>query len=87
MAKGAIKRAMNLKEWRLTHGRTQAQTAAMFGIKHARNYQRYETGECLPDAPFVLRAIALSAGEVSAHDIYMQRAAWLEARRFPEAAE
>jgi hypothetical protein len=68
---------------------TIAQAAEMFGIKHARTFHRYETGEILADSPFVEKAALFSNGEVAADDFYAQRKDWLAANSIciPEAAE
>lgn len=78
--------AMRLREWRQTQEMTIAQAAELFGIKHARTFQRYETGEILPDAPFVEKSNRISGGAVTAEDFYHQRAEWLSANT-AEAAE
>lgn len=68
---------MKLRQWRQTHKLTIAQAAQRFGIKHPRTLQRYETGEILADAPFVLMVQAATSGLVNPSDFYEQRAEYL----------
>ncbi|RWN11785.1 hypothetical protein [Mesorhizobium sp.] len=68
---------MQLKEWRLTHGKTMSECASLFGLDNARTYQRYETGENRPDADLVERFSALTDRSVGAVDMHETRLAWL----------
>lgn len=86
MAKHAMLFAMRLREWRQTQKLTIAQAAERFGIRHARTFQRYETGEILADAPFVAAAEAISEGLVGPSDFYAQRSEFLS-KNVLEAAE
>lgn len=86
MAKHAMFFAMRLREWRQTQKLTIAQAAERFGIRHARTFQRYETGEILADAPFVALAESVSEGLVGPADFYAQRSDFLS-RSILEAAE
>lgn len=58
-----------------------AEAAAMLCLDSPRTYQRYETGENRPDAPIVERICAVSGGEVTIHDLHVQRRAWLLANK------
>ncbi|NBN62809.1 helix-turn-helix domain-containing protein [Pannonibacter tanglangensis] len=68
---------MNLKQWRLTQGKTLGDCARHFGLKSARTYQRYETGENRPDADLVDAFVRLSGGAVTALDMHQTRLEWL----------
>lgn len=68
---------MRLREWRHTQKMTLADCAEVFGVRHPRTFQRYETGEILPDAPFVAAVLRISEGAVTADDFYAQRREWL----------
>ncbi len=68
---------MRLSEWRLTQKLTLAQCATRIGVGHARNFQKYESGENRPDAPMAERIIAMSAGAVTLTDLHEQRLEWL----------
>lgn len=72
---------MRLGEWRLTQKLTLAHCAAQLGVGHARNFQKYETGENRPDAPMVERIIAMTGGAVSLLDLHEQRLEWLRANK------
>lgn len=76
--------AMRLREWRLTHKLTLAGCAEMLGVGHARNFQKYETGENRPDAPMVERIVVMTGGVVALDDIHAQRLDWLREHK-PEA--
>lgn len=77
---------MKLREWRQTQKLTIAQAAIRLGIKHPRTLQRYETGEILPDAPFVRLVAETTGGAVTGSDFYDQRAEYL-GLMIQEAAE
>lgn len=79
MAFIAIYVAMTLRQWRLTQGKTLDECAAFFGLKSARTYQRYETGENRPDADLVDVFVRLSGGAVTAADMHQTRLDWLKA--------
>lgn len=79
MAFIAIYVAMTLRQWRLTQGKTLEECARHFGLKSARTYQRYETGENRPDADLVDVFVRLSGGAVTAADMHQTRLDWLKA--------
>lgn len=56
----------------------------MLGVGHARNFQKYETGENRPDAPMVDRIVQMTLGAVTLDDIHLQRLEWLREHK-PEA--
>lgn len=70
---------MNLKQWRQTHQKTLQECAAFFGVRNARTYQRYETGENRADADLVDVFVRLSGGAVTAADMHQTRLDWLKA--------
>lgn len=75
-------RAMNLRDWRLTHGVTLATAASALGlVGGARSVHRLESGENNSDADMVERIARLTDGAVTAADMHAVRLAWLKANR------
>ncbi|PWE58360.1 hypothetical protein DEM27_00045 [Metarhizobium album] len=56
---------------------TLASCALRLGVGHARNFQKYETGENRPDAPMIDRIIEMTGGAVTLQDMHEVRLEWL----------
>ncbi len=70
---------MNLTDWRKSNSKTLAETAAAIGIggaNPARSLQRYESGERVMPAFLQERVCSVTAGQVTAQDLFESRLAW-----------
>lgn len=90
---------MNLRDWRIERRLTLQEVATVLDMGYSRNFQRYEIGMVMPDAPLIEAIFVLTEGKVTAADLVAQRLAWLTDNRpdllmprpvappIPEAAE
>ncbi len=88
---------MKIRDWLKRNDLpVDALAARVDGVRSARTIARIVSGAVMPDADMVARIEGLTAGEVTAADMYATRLDWLKANRperfvagasIPEGAE
>lgn len=81
---------MKLTDWRKTHSKSLAETAAAIGISGAnpaRSLQRYESGERVMPAILQAQVELHTGGEVTSGDMFAARLAWEKANQVGEVMQ